>query len=377
MNHHYRSHSEQPHQAVPPVGHQPTVESYITIHSDSQQSLDRLFNPSTTAVPLRGRNLPRSFFEPGHKIDENGGTNGNGVESNHPNLHHRSISYGFGTANGPAPNAPRRNFHVRTHATALAPMSTLPASNHSSFQSSQEVLNTESSISTNNNHSDVNSWINSGSQQTSSIEDSDITSNGGIVDATPIPPLHNQQLPLQQHHTPPARTLNPANQHFFFNQAPQVAEPIQNNGSFASPNVVAGSVHTRSMSYDQRPSHARPIVNHHNLHSRTHSTLAPMSVIPSTNQIQNNSSQEFLNYPYNNHQSATGWSSSGYSSDDMTSAVNNWAASQPMAPQPAHTTLQPQQIIAQPSGSTLLTQPTDIATSVAQPAAQAHVFYQI
>lgn len=44
----------------------------IRIYSDSQQSLDRLFNlnHAQSTVPLRRRNLPASFFNPGMRIEE-------------------------------------------------------------------------------------------------------------------------------------------------------------------------------------------------------------------------------------------------------------------------------------------------------------------
>lgn len=83
MNHHFRSYSEsgwnnQQAGAVTStsskgdtslaIGDESASNGIIRIHSDSQQSLDRLFNPqineASNVVPLRQRNLPSSFFKP-------------------------------------------------------------------------------------------------------------------------------------------------------------------------------------------------------------------------------------------------------------------------------------------------------------------------
>lgn len=58
MNFHSRSYSDRQPQL------EQTSSGIIKIHSDSQKSLDRLFNPQPGPVPLRQRNLPSSFFNP-------------------------------------------------------------------------------------------------------------------------------------------------------------------------------------------------------------------------------------------------------------------------------------------------------------------------
>lgn len=88
-------------------------EGIIRIHSDSQQSLDRLFNTSNgeATVPLRNRNLPASFFNPSWQAGKDGG--GGELPSNQQqrgnfvSLHSRSTSF-----------EPGRNLHSRPHTSA-------------------------------------------------------------------------------------------------------------------------------------------------------------------------------------------------------------------------------------------------------------------
>lgn len=365
-HHHFRSLSEQPQHAVTIVGQQPNAESFVRIHSDSKQSLDRLFNPPSTAVPLRSRNLPRSFFDPIKRSANGDQTSPNGIGSNNDyNLHQRSISYGSAglqaSGGNVGPNNPR-NFHLRTH-SGLAPMSTLLASNNSSFHSSQEFLLTDSGVSIVGNGmgqddpmASTERWVNDGSLMGSNPENLDYLSNSAASRSNfTLNTLHTSgQLGHEQHQ---AASIEPtvaarSRQQSLYN-GDQVMEPLaqNNNGTtFATGHstAMAHGLHSRSMSFDQRAGQhngSPNTVGFNNLHIRTHSTLAPIASMQGVNQPAG-FSQEFRAYnqapnglssnndsnsnPINNNsdavnQSATGWSSSGYSSDDMVSMANGWA----------------------------------------------------
>lgn len=93
----------------------------IRIHSDSQQSLDRLFNPaqSGNSVPLRQRNLPSSFFNPTPVSNLSSNTN----VASYQNKHCRSTSYNF--MNGaPTIHEARSNtnLHMKTHSALVTPV---------------------------------------------------------------------------------------------------------------------------------------------------------------------------------------------------------------------------------------------------------------
>lgn len=87
--------------------------SHVLIHSDSQRSLDQLFdlNTSQNSVPLRNRNLPNSFFNP---------STSQSSLNNVPRSHSRSTSFNQITA---AQNRPYRS-HMRTQST-IVPMSSI------------------------------------------------------------------------------------------------------------------------------------------------------------------------------------------------------------------------------------------------------------
>lgn len=78
MSFHFRSFSESTANQTNEINQLSPIQlserSSLIIHSDSQQSLDRLFNPALqppSAVPLRQRNLPSSFFNPGSNVSLN------------------------------------------------------------------------------------------------------------------------------------------------------------------------------------------------------------------------------------------------------------------------------------------------------------------
>lgn len=399
MAYHFRSQSEQYQPQVQPavLSQQPqqTIESFTLEHTDSQLSLDRLFNPPTSPSvrPLRGRNLPRSFFTPGLKpagdgsgdgtTPTNNGTPPTTATTNH--LHTRSMSYG----QQPQPRLARaanhhqhqnvNNFHMRTH-SLIAPMP-----EHSSGHSSLEGLDSVSSTSINTSgiyeppplaavpaaqppaimpingntqHQPVagrTDW----SMATNTMEHHHNGLSNDGVNYMNSAHRHQQQQQQQQprhslgslselsphpsveliaHPPPTMPTVSNNQQPNNFYGLATANNSMHNNYNTAS---TTNNFHHRSMSYDQhRPTHEGlrgGLSNHHNhqnnLHSRTHSTLAPMASAgahlgPAGYQTSTSTSREFLNYTANN-QSATGWSSSGYSSDDMTAAVNNgnfWVA---------------------------------------------------
>lgn len=343
MNHHFRSYSEhQPAQAQLTDTNQ---QSFVRLYSDSQQSLDRLFNPVQASIPLRERKLPLSFFNPQHKPDEapplNGAPNGN---TNHQvtianQLHSRSMS----SDQRPGIQSARPNFHMRTHST-LAPIPTL-STNHSSHQSSHEFLNYTNNDSITDHN--MNGWSSSGNST------DDLTSSSGCwANGHQEPSNHSSQQLLMkpQEPAPQVPQAAPQPQHLMHHQQqqhlpthqPAPMQPIQSTEhqvgyttchtgqnqsmhSCASNHVVGNQLHSRSMSFDQRPEPSAQV--NQNLHMRTHSTVAPMVAMPRTNHSSHQSSHEFLNYTNVTSQTSNGWSSSGYSTDDL-SSTSCWTATQ-------------------------------------------------
>lgn len=97
------------------------------LHSDSQQSLDRLFNPASmpSYTPLRDRNLPASFFNPPRNQRGAAGESDGGPPVS--TFHSRSISFDQ-RQTVKAPTQRRNiNLHMRTQST-LAPMTGQTAS---------------------------------------------------------------------------------------------------------------------------------------------------------------------------------------------------------------------------------------------------------
>lgn len=171
MNHHFRSYSEQPAQSnnnnlinrnginngicdtntnnflsnrnPESLIQQGQTTSTIMEHSDSQQSLDRLFNPQNNPQrPLRERDLPASFFNPNLSANQS--------------FHHRSTSYNPTSSNlqqsrtlpigqQPQPRVMTDNnnagFHHRTQST-VTPMTTYSDTNSSSTNNGNQPTNT-------------------------------------------------------------------------------------------------------------------------------------------------------------------------------------------------------------------------------------------
>lgn len=128
------------------------------LHSDSQQSLDRLFNPASmpSYTPLRDRNLPASFFSPPWKSTTT--ANGQeseeehekrGVDSPAQNHHHHQRSISFDQRNRVHTQTQQQhrrtnNLHMRTQST-LAPMTSLMRQESAITESSPSVLSGASS----------------------------------------------------------------------------------------------------------------------------------------------------------------------------------------------------------------------------------------
>lgn len=392
-------------------GNGPQPQSFIRIHSDSQQSLDQLFNPTQNTVPLRNRNLPLSFFNPSVRNDIMESSNSANDDQSSPRatgFHHRSVSFdhnhqNHSSAGGQiAHSRPVNSFHQRTHST-LAPMPRL-LSNNSSHQSSHEFISQEVSSPSQeqafvadssshqlnrqpnlHHHSHSNSGWSSAANSTDNLSSPSWAASQPSLSAHTVPnhqtipaPTHQQQQqPMQlgqdgvtsgsmlQQHEP---IMSPAHSHqniFYSSNGNHHHHHHQHSNSTAHPAMAqqlanthncSGNLHTRSMSFNPHQSsdmHAHQ-AHHHGFHARTHSTVGPISspTMAPCNQhaISNHSlhgSSQELNYQSNtiHTSSATGWSSSGYSTDDTTaSSRQNWPAAgqaqQQQQPMVAQTNLQ-------------------------------------
>lgn len=344
MSHHFRSFSE--HQQRPVIqsqqqqqqqtfADQPT--SFIRTNTDSiQQSLEQLFNPIQTTVPLKDRQLPRSFFDP---------TYGQQQQNNYQQVHSRSVSYdqrpsnnngGLNTTNNNINDhhhrrtRPMNNLHARTTST-LAPMPVLASSN----QSSHETLN---------NHPQVANGVNPRNHQewppTQQMDDHEMATDADLQHQhQPTYPANGiQAMPVTINH----HHHNQVPMHVRTQATPIIYTGIQQQAAVPSTtltNANNNNIHTRSMSFDQ--SQGPVCVPSQNFHMRTQST-----VIPANNQLTNptggryhqlssqQSSHEVLNHG-NSSNVVSSAASSGYSTDDMT---NCWVAGQ----------LSHQQHVAQP-----------------------------
>lgn len=382
MNNHSRSFSLQPPSQIsttPAVGE---PQSYIRFHSDSQQSLDQLFNPSQSAAkPLRHRNLPASFFK--QSFNENGASpsnqSGDGTSDGRiNNIHDRSIS-----------NPARLNLHMATRSTP-APMPRV-LSNQSSTQSSRELLNYDPNVNrTNtscshhnqdhnhphNNHcSSGNGHLSNGWSSVSSSTDN-IAPSSNWVAGQPQSPI--TAVPIQQHQASAAqsqRTMMHQQANFTTNEATpmhlsnnQNAHTNTDTYHMQHPhnhhnNLCSNNNHARSISgLPIQPTRAVNITNVHPM--RAHNISAPMQAIPAgisnanSHASSHQSSHEFLNLTNSmNHinSSATGWSSSGYSTDDLNSGwpTNGSVAPQPFAQQ-VQTVVSQQQIAPGPAPATAM-----------------------
>lgn len=119
----------------------------VRTHSDSQQSLDRLFNSpnSQSSVPLRNRNLPASFFDPSWQTRRDSELSAHQQQRNPASLHSRSTS--FQPNRNSTASHMHSTIHMRTQST-LAPMTGLVGSPASSTNGS---INSVHNASTNGN----------------------------------------------------------------------------------------------------------------------------------------------------------------------------------------------------------------------------------
>lgn len=426
MNHHSRSFSEQPAQMTP-AGQQP--QSFIRIHSDSQQSLDQLFNPtSQPTVPLRNRNLPHSFFNPSVKPQDGQVTNGsatNGhsaVDAHGASLHQRSISFDQRQqvpTNQPIVNQRHLNLHTRTH-SSIVPMPRL-VSNHSS----QEFLDESAPMQLDANNVQANnvSTLNSDSITLHQSYQQDELSQHHHSNNHTSNTNHNHQSTISNGWSSTGNSLeelspNPqwiGDQHAMGPQQPnlraqvlgapvpavppepaamqQATHPQVFYSTLSVPapaddptqvHVVApNNFHGRSISFHQRPPEPQPS---HGFHMRTHSTIAPMSgpcnlhPAVASHQSSHQSSQDYLNHSAATDASgSTGWSSSGYSTDDMTANGQCWPVGGPMMS--THIAQAP---VATASAAPLVGAPAGLGQHVqatvvtqAQDQASSQVFYQV
>jgi hypothetical protein len=275
MAYHFRSQSEH---CRPQLAEQPQQQSIIRVYTDSQQSLDNLFNPppTATAVPLRCRNLPQSFFNPSAKLDD--------CSTNR--LHFRSTSYG--------------------------PQTQCPVNNNTHRPAVNCHLNNEQPTSSCSYITAPNNWCPSAHQEP--------------IVQPPCQSVHvseHQQQQQQQHqqHQQPLSQPQPQPQ------------PQPTNNFYGHP---TNNLHSRSMSFDQHRTNTTGSMN--NFHVRTQSTLAPMRI---------NQNQPLYHRELRTDQSATGWSSSGYSSDDITANHNG------LAPEPQPIEAVEWQSVDRSCGSTL------------------------
>lgn len=178
MNFHQRSFSEQPQPLRPQqspslansnnYGNQPNGDTNGTsvimdttpnrvassggsggeiLHSDSQQSLDRLFNPTSmpSYTPLRDRNLPASFFNPPWKTNNRDGGEDNVSMGEAPvSFHSRSVSFDQRQTSKAPIHRRNINLHMRTQST-LAPMTSLMGQAAAIAESSPSAISGASS----------------------------------------------------------------------------------------------------------------------------------------------------------------------------------------------------------------------------------------
>lgn len=208
MNSHFRSYSEaqvassqqqqdpqQQQQQQPPLT-SPSANSIIRIHSDSKQSLDRLFNPPVSSI--RKRNLPPSFYDPTYGSKQQQQQQPLQQQQSH---HNRSVSFNQnGARNG--------NLHMRTQST-IAPMT--------NFNASQQVNHGQNPNSTNLAQTQQHHMHQPHNHQTivdHQVQDLPVQING----ATPITPSSCQVHMPQQNHC--VGSIQQA-------QVAQVGQPLQ------------------------------------------------------------------------------------------------------------------------------------------------------
>lgn len=297
-NHHFRSLSAQPqHQGLQsPTRLQingntttmqqqlPVGSSVIKVYSDSQQSLDRLFNPqiAATSVPLRNRNLPQSFFEPNSQSATR-----NTNELPKANLHVRSASsIDHGYSNGNTHNHHLNN-HVRTHSTLAPMMDLLEIDSNGGSTNILNQVGTQtrpySSSSTNQQQPQISS-LDGPTEQLMSTWPEDQESL--VAPPVPFPRTFNSNIGQQSR--------------------PNIITANQSSVYQADQEIVSGQgrYHGRSFSLDQRSTNATSmqtsgsqyglggtVINSSAVssgtHLRTHSTLDPMAEVTNDNTMTN------------------------------------------------------------------------------------------
>lgn len=283
--------------------------SIIRVYSDSQQSLDRLFNPQdvATSVPLRKRNLPQSFFKPNSQSQ--------GVFPRSNNLHGRSIS-SVDSSSGYTHNH-IKTAHIRTHSNLTPMMDLLEiASTHSSANN----LNEAQAVMNNNNGNPIGQPSQTFSAAAPQLEQQASFSNNNNDMSSSTE--HLVSTTTDQLVTPPVPYPRTGHSTIIGQQDANQAAPAQNNNNSStsrSTMMVNGHqsiqpvgptvYHGRSFSLDQRNANVnsmRSIGSQYGLgkhpmnagsvtnvaHSRTHSTLEPMLEV--TNDIP-------MNELYHNH----------------------------------------------------------------------------
>lgn len=204
----------------------------IRVYSDSQQSLDRLFNPTNTqsTVPLRSRNLPASFFNPNLRIDENQTIS----------LHSRSTSFDPRRLN-PQSSRPNQinSVHNRTQSTLI------PATGLLIPVSTNICSQPPDSANTTNGNGDNNTDFN---QQPNNVS----SSSNWVNPATA--PSQSQSRQTNNYHyrnfsSPSFSSLNTANQssNQFYRQSPHNANRL------ASHNIASSKPPIQNTSFNPTP----------------------------------------------------------------------------------------------------------------------------
>lgn len=271
---HFRSTSEGHPQATNSGFVGPS--EYVLVHSDSQKSLDQLFdlNVPQGSVPLRNRNLPNSFFQhPANSAHLH--SNGNS------SAHQRSTSF-----NQPPAVSRSIRTHTRTQST-LAPVSASDRSN----------VNLNVNFNPNSNYSTLNqqnpaSASMSSAPQNSASQNSPNTSGSHFRSASFNKPPVAMSRAIRAHlHSPPSNLppvnsmeqlvpvsssmeqLSPLNAMDELAPLPTIGDPTYSHpciqtASMAQPSAVVGNRHYCDIVYGT--SQPAAIQTHSNIPSMEH-----------------------------------------------------------------------------------------------------------